>query len=131
MHSITKFLEAANQNAAAVNRKVIEITQRNLNLGFELAKSLARGAGNPSEIVRVLTSFWRKQFNELATQAEEARNHLFGTNVAKPNMFEVFARVCRRGARQEVPHSLAKRAQSDCGRSRYGEARAKGCHADT
>ena len=88
MHSITKFLEAANQNAAAVNRKVIEITQRNLNLGFELAKSLARGAGNPSEIVRVLTSFWRKQFNELATQAEEARNHLFGTNVAKPNMFE-------------------------------------------
>jgi hypothetical protein len=87
MHSITKFLEAANQNAAAVNRKVIEITQRNLNLGFELAKSLARGAGNPSEIARVLTSFWRKQFSELATQAEEARNH-FGANVAKPKMFE-------------------------------------------
>jgi len=83
MHSIMKFLEAANQNAAEVNRKVVEITQRNLNLGFELAKSLARGAGNPTEIVRVQTSFWRKQFDELATQAEEARNRLFGFNVAR------------------------------------------------
>ena len=88
MHSITKFLEAANQNAAAVNRKVIEITQRNLNLGFELAKSLARAAGNPTEIVRVQTSFWRKQFDELATQAEEARNRLFGFNVARPKKLE-------------------------------------------
>jgi Phasin protein len=88
MHSITKFLEAANQNAAAVNRKVIEITQRNLNLGFELAKSLARGGGNPSEIVRVQTSFWRKQFHALATQAEEACERLFGFNVAKPKVLE-------------------------------------------
>src|SRR6476620_4711871 len=84
MHSIMKFLVAANQNAAEINRKIIEITQRNLNLGFELAKSLARGAGNPTEIVRVQTSFWRKQFDELATQAEEARNRLFGFNVARP-----------------------------------------------
>ena len=84
MHSITKFLEAANQNAGEVNRKVLEITQRNLNLGFELAKSLARGAGNPAEIVRAQTSFWRKLFDELATQAEEARNRLFGFNVARP-----------------------------------------------
>ena len=132
MHSITKFLEAANQNAAEVNRKVVEITQRNLNLGFELAKSLARGAGNPTEIVRVQTSFWRKQFDELATQAEEARNRLFGFNVARPKKLEVFARVCRRGARQEGAHSLAKQgAQSLSARSRYREARAKGWHADT
>ena len=88
MYSITKFLEAANQNAAEVNRKVIEITQRNLNLGFELAKSLARGGGNPSEIVRVQTSFWRKQFHALATQAEEACERLFGFNIAKPKVLE-------------------------------------------
>jgi hypothetical protein len=88
MYSITKFLEAATENAAALNRKIIEITQRNLNLGFELAKSLARGGGNPSEIVRVQTSFWRKQFNELATQAEEACERLFGFNVAKPKVLE-------------------------------------------
>jgi hypothetical protein len=65
-----------------------EITQRNLNLGFELAKSLARGGGNPSEIVRVQTSFWRKQFHALATQAEEACERLFGFNVAKPKVLE-------------------------------------------
>ena len=76
------------QGTAALNRKIIEITQRNLNLGFELAKSLARGGGNPSEIVRVQTSFWRKQFHALATQAEEACERLFGFNVAKPKVLE-------------------------------------------
>ena len=88
MYSITKFLEAANHNAATVNRKVIEITQRNLNLGFDLAKSLATGARNPSEIVRLQTSFWRKQFSELAAQAEDARNRLFGFGAAKHKMLE-------------------------------------------
>ena len=88
MYSITKFLEAANQSAATVNRKVIEMTQRNLNLGFDLAKSLAGGARNPSEIVRLQTSFWRKQFGELAAQAEEARNRLFGFSAAEHKMLE-------------------------------------------
>ena len=86
MYSITKFLEAANQSAATVNRKVIEMTQRNLNLGFDLAKGLAWGARHPSEIVRLQTSFWRKQFGELTAQAEEARNRLFGFSAAKHNL---------------------------------------------
>ena len=86
MYSITKFLEAANQSAATVNRKVIEMTQRNLNLGFDLAKSLAGSARHPSEIVRLQTSFWRKQFGELTAQAEEARNRLFGFSAAKHNL---------------------------------------------
>jgi hypothetical protein len=88
MYSITKFLEAANQSAATVNRKVIEITQRNFNLGFDLAKSLAGGARNPSQIVRLQRNFWRKQFNELTAQAEEVRNRLFGFSAAKPNTLE-------------------------------------------
>ena len=41
MHFIKKFFEAANQTAEAVNRQIIYITQRNLNLGLDLAKSLA------------------------------------------------------------------------------------------
>ena len=109
MHSITKFLEAANQNAAEVNRKVVEITQRNLNLGFELAKSLARGAGNPTEIVRVQTSFWRKQFDELATQAEEARNRLFGFNVARPKKLEFRPSLPSRSPPRRRP--LARKAR--------------------
>lgn len=83
MYSISKFLKAANQSAAAVNRKVIEITQTNLNWGFDLAKSLVGAARSPSEIVRLQTSYWRKQFDELSTQAEEARNRLFGFSAAK------------------------------------------------
>jgi hypothetical protein len=84
MHSIKNFLDAANESAAAVNRKIIEITQRNLNLGFDLAKSLTAGAMNPSEIVRLQTNYWRKQFDALTTQAEEARNRLFGFSATKP-----------------------------------------------
>lgn len=33
--------DAAGQGAVALNRKVIDITQRNMNSGFEFAKSLA------------------------------------------------------------------------------------------
>lgn len=77
MNSIKKFFDAANQSAEAVNREIIDTTQRNLNLGLDLAKSLA-GARNPSEIVKLQASFWLKQFNEFTAQAEEVRKRLFG-----------------------------------------------------
>ena len=83
MHSIKKFFDSANQSAAAVNRKIIDITQKNLNLGLDLAKSLA-GARDPSEIVKLQASYWWKQFDELTTQAEEVRNRLFGFSTAEP-----------------------------------------------
>jgi hypothetical protein len=41
MHFIRKFFDAANQSAGALNRQIIHITQRNLNLSLDLAKSLA------------------------------------------------------------------------------------------
>jgi hypothetical protein len=41
MHFLKKFFDAANQSAEAVNRQIIRITQRNLNAGLDLAKSLA------------------------------------------------------------------------------------------
>jgi Phasin protein len=83
MHSIKKFFDAANQSAAAVNRKIIDITQRNLNLNLDLAKSLA-SARNPFEIVKLLASTWRKQVDELTAQAEEVRNRLFGFSSVEP-----------------------------------------------
>jgi hypothetical protein len=83
MYFLTKFFETANQNAAAINRKVIEITQRNLNLGFDLAKSLAEGIRNPSEIVRLQTRYWRKQFDQLTDQAEKTGDRLFGLSTAR------------------------------------------------
>ena len=77
MHFLKKFFDAANQSAEAVNRQIIRITQRNLNAGLDLTKSLA-SARNPFEIAKLQASFWWKQFNEFSTQAEEVHKRLFG-----------------------------------------------------
>ena len=77
MHILKKFFDAANQSAGAVNREIIRTTQRNLNAGLDLAKSLA-SARDPFEIAKLQASFWWKQFNEFSTQAEEVHKRLFG-----------------------------------------------------
>ena len=56
----------------AFNRKIIDITQRNVNSGFDLAKSLA-GAKNLSEMVELQSAYWQKLSNTLTSQAEEVR----------------------------------------------------------
>lgn len=65
-------LDAAGQGAVALNRKVIDITQRNINSGFDLAESLA-GAKNLAEAMELQVSYWRKQLGTLGAQAEEVR----------------------------------------------------------
>ena len=77
MDFFKKFFDAANQSAEAVNRQIIRSTQRNLNAGLDLAKSLA-SARDPFEIANLQASFWWKQFNEFSTQAEEIHKRLFG-----------------------------------------------------
>ena len=67
-----KTFDAAGQGAAAFNRKIIDIAQRNVNSGFDLAKSLA-GAKNLSDIAEVQAAYWRKTFATLTSQAEEVR----------------------------------------------------------
>jgi phasin len=69
---LEKSIDQAGQGAAALNRKVIDITQTNLNTGFDLAKDLA-GAKNIAEIMELQASFARKQFETLTGQAEEIR----------------------------------------------------------
>ena len=64
--------DAAGQGAVAFNRKIIEIAQRNVNSGFDLAKSLA-GAKNLSEMVELQAAYWQKQSGTLTSQAEEVR----------------------------------------------------------
>jgi hypothetical protein len=63
---------SAGQGTAALNRKIIEIAQWNLNSGFDLAKSLA-GAKNLAEIVELQAAHWQKQIDALTAQAEEVR----------------------------------------------------------
>jgi Phasin protein len=77
MYPIKKLFDTASQSAEAVNRQLIYITQRNLNLGLDLARKLA-GARDPAEIVTVQASFWWQQFNECAAHAEDVRKRLFG-----------------------------------------------------
>jgi phasin len=69
---LEKSIDQAGQGAAAINRKVIDNTQANLNTGFDLAKDLA-SAKNIAEIMELQSSFVRKQFEVLSAQAEEIR----------------------------------------------------------
>jgi phasin len=68
--TLERTFDAAGQGAVALNRKIIDIAQRNVNSGFDLAKSLA-GAKNLSEMVELQAAYWQKQLNTLPFQAEE------------------------------------------------------------
>jgi phasin len=73
--SVTTFersFDAAGQSATAFNRKIIDITRRNVDASFDLATSLA-GAKNLANIVELQAAFWRNQFSVLTAQAEEVR----------------------------------------------------------
>ena len=55
--------DAAGQGAVALNRKVIDIVQRNINSGFDLVKSLA-GAKTVAEAMELQATYWRKQLGD-------------------------------------------------------------------
>ncbi len=65
-------MDKAGTGVTEMNRKVIDITQSNLNSGFELARSLAE-ARDLSQIVEIQSAFARKHFELLAAQAAEVR----------------------------------------------------------
>jgi Phasin protein len=103
MHFIVKFFDSANQCTEAVNRQIIYITQSNLNLGLDLAKSLA-STRDPSEIVRLQASYWWKQLNEFTTQAEEVRKRLFGFSAApEPRLSDPAQELITRPHQQHNP----------------------------
>ena len=70
--TLERTFDAAGQGAVAFNRKIIEIGQRNVNSGFDLAKSLA-GAKNLAEMVELQAAYWQKLWGTLRSQAEEVR----------------------------------------------------------
>ena len=65
-------LDAVGQEAVALNRKIIDIAERNIGTSFDLAMSLA-GAKTITEVMEVQVAYFRKQFGELKMQAEEVR----------------------------------------------------------
>lgn len=72
VETLEKSLDKAGQGAQAINRKVIDIAQKNLNSSFDLAKELA-GAKNMAELVELQAAYARKHFETLMGQAEEIR----------------------------------------------------------
>lgn len=72
LETLERSVDALGQGAMALNHKVMDIAQRNINSGFDLGKKLA-GAKNLAEIVELQAAHWRKQFEVLAGQAEEVR----------------------------------------------------------
>jgi len=70
--TMQKSFDAAGQGAVALNRKILDIAQRNVSSGFDLAKSLA-GAKNLADFVELQTGYWQKQLDALTAQVEEVR----------------------------------------------------------
>lgn len=72
IETLEKSLDRAGQGAAAINRKVIDIAQTNVNSSFDFARNLA-AARNLGEIVELQAAFARKQLDTLMAQVEEMR----------------------------------------------------------
>ena len=67
-----KSFGAASQGAIAFNRRLLNIAERNVNMGFDLATNLVE-AKNLSDAMQVQANYWRKHFHELSSQAAEMR----------------------------------------------------------
>jgi hypothetical protein len=87
-----KSFGAAGQGAVALNRKIFDIAERNINNGFDLATGLA-GAKNLAEVMELQTTYWRKQLDQLKAQAEDVR--ALSTNVTAKVVEPMKAQVTR------------------------------------
>jgi len=85
LHAVLESLEQSCEGAVALNRKIIEIAERNVSTGFDLAMSLA-GARNLAEVMNLQADYWRKQFDILSAQTEELRalSTRVATSLTKP-----------------------------------------------
>ncbi len=72
LDTLERSFDAMGQGATALNHKVMDIAQRNINSGFDLAKSLTK-AKNLAEVIELQATYWREQFGALENQAEEVR----------------------------------------------------------
>jgi hypothetical protein len=123
MQTLEKSLDAAGQGTVALRRRLFDIAQKNLNLGFDLAKSLA-SARNLSEIVELQAAYWRKQFEPVATASEEVRNRLFNFSAATPKTAESSPESLRHEPAKEAPfraQETLKNGHSPAARDRTAE----------
>ena len=60
--------DASSQGAKALNRKIIEVADRNINSAFDLATNLA-AAKNFADVMASHANYWRKQFGYLSARS--------------------------------------------------------------
>jgi hypothetical protein len=64
LESWQKSFGTAGQGTTALNRRIIDVAERNINAGFDLARGLA-GAKNFADVMSAHTAYWRKQIGNL------------------------------------------------------------------
>jgi hypothetical protein len=72
LESWQKSFGAAGEGAVALNGRIIDIADRNINNAFDLAACLA-GAKNLPEAMEVQAAFWRKELGYLGGRAKRVR----------------------------------------------------------
>jgi hypothetical protein len=70
LDSWQRSFSAAGQGAAVLNRRFIDVAERNINSGFDLATDLA-GARNLFEVMELQAAYWRKLFDGLQARQGE------------------------------------------------------------
>lgn len=85
VNSFEESLKAAVPAAVAVNSKLVDIAQANMNAGMELARDLA-GAKTPMEMMRLGMTYWHENMGVFRAQAEELRmlSAVFVTRASEP-----------------------------------------------
>jgi hypothetical protein len=125
VQTLEKSFDAAGQGAVALRRRIFNIAEKNLNLGFDLAKSLA-GARNLSEIVELQAAYWRKQFDAITTPSEEVRNRQLQFGSAETKTAEPAPVSINHKAAQKAPpraQETPKKGQSLAARDRVERQR--------
>ena len=69
LESWQKSFGAAGQGATALNRRIIDVAERNIDAVFDLARGLA-GAKNFPDVMASHAAYWRKQISNLSAQEE-------------------------------------------------------------
>ena len=70
LDSWQKSFGAAGGGATALNLRIIDVADRNIDAVFDLATGLA-GAKNFADVMASHAAYWRKQISNLSAQAEE------------------------------------------------------------
>ena len=85
VESIEQSMKAALPAAVAVNCKLVDIAQANVNSGLALARELA-GATSPLEMMRLSVMHWHAHMGVVETQAQELRilSATFMTSASEP-----------------------------------------------